>query len=85
MILHLDHTLTNEVVANLAQDHQAFYFREEDKYSIMQIRNEQMYHLRQSVALTKKNQDQYFKNVVSDLFVKEFRTTHRYLDSNSPL
>ena len=40
--------------------------REEDKYSIMQIRNEQMYHLRQSVALTKKNQDQYFKNVVSD-------------------
>jgi RimJ/RimL family protein N-acetyltransferase len=45
--------------------------REEDKYLIMQMRNEQMYHLRQSTVLTKKSQDQYFKNVVSNLFVKE--------------
>lgn len=45
--------------------------REEDKYIIMQIRNEQMYHLRQSVLLTIESQDHYFKNVVSDLFNKD--------------
>ena len=45
--------------------------REEDKYYIMQMRNEQMYHLRQSILLTKQSQDQYFKDVVSDLFIKE--------------
>lgn len=35
MILHLDHTLTNEVVAKLAQENQAFYFKEEDKYVLI--------------------------------------------------
>ena len=45
--------------------------REEDKYSIMQMRNEQMYHLRQSALLTKESQELYYKNVVSDLFVKD--------------
>ena len=45
--------------------------READKFSIMQMRNEQMYHLRQSALLTKEHQDKYFKNVVSGLFIKE--------------
>lgn len=45
--------------------------RSKDCYSIMQMRNEQMYHLRQSTLLTEEAQDQYFKNVVSDLFNKE--------------
>ena len=30
-----------------------------------------MYHLRQSATLTKKSQDQYFKNIIFDLFVNE--------------
>ena len=45
--------------------------READKYCIMKMRNEQMYHLRQSALLTEGSQDQYFNNVVSGLFVKE--------------
>ena len=42
--------------------------RNEDRYLIMQWRNEQIYHLRQNKPLTKKDQDNYFKNVVSKLF-----------------
>lgn len=45
--------------------------REVDKFSIMQMRNEQMYHLRQSELLTEESQNRYFKNVVLDLFNKE--------------
>jgi RimJ/RimL family protein N-acetyltransferase len=45
--------------------------REAVKYSIMQMRNEQMYHLRQSALLTEEAQDQYFENVVSGLFAQE--------------
>ena len=37
--------------------------RDEDKYEIMDIRNQQIYHLRQSELLTKENQDKYFLNV----------------------
>lgn len=44
--------------------------REEDRYQIMQWRNEQLYHLRQSKPLTKNDQDDYFKNVVAQLFVE---------------
>lgn len=39
-----------------------------DRWSIMKWRNEQIYHLRQSKPLTRKDQDDYFKNVVSKLF-----------------
>lgn len=42
--------------------------RFEDRYLIMQWRNEQMYHLRQNKPLTKEDQDSYFENVVSKLF-----------------
>ncbi|MGX1022908.1 GNAT family N-acetyltransferase [Psychroflexus sp. MBR-150] len=42
--------------------------RFEDRYKIMQWRNEQMYHLRQAEPLTKEKQDAYFKNVVAKLF-----------------
>ncbi len=45
--------------------------RDEDRYSIMQWRNEQMYHLRQHSLLTKEGQDQYFENVIAFLFEKE--------------
>ncbi len=45
--------------------------RDEDKYKIMQWRNEQMYHLRQTELLTKERQEAYFKNVVSKLFEQE--------------
>lgn len=42
--------------------------RDEDKYEILQMRNEQMYHLRQAKPLTVEDQEYYFKNVVSKLF-----------------
>jgi len=45
--------------------------RDEDKYEIMDIRNQQIYHLRQSELLTKENQDKYFLNVISKLFEVE--------------
>lgn len=39
--------------------------RMEDRYTIMQWRNEQIYHLRQSEPLTTEMQDAYFENVVA--------------------
>lgn len=42
--------------------------RIKDRYKIMQWRNEQIYHLRQSEPLTMEMQDAYFENVVSKLF-----------------
>lgn len=45
--------------------------RHEDRYSIMQWRNEQIYHLRQSHPLTREDQDRYFHEVVSLLFDQE--------------
>ena len=45
--------------------------RMEDRYEIMQWRNEQMYHLRQNELLTKQKQDIYFDSVVSNTFVQE--------------
>ena len=42
--------------------------RDEDKYLIMQWRNEQMYHLRQNEILTKEQQEKYYKEVVDKLF-----------------
>jgi len=45
--------------------------RYEDRIKIMNWRNEQMYHLRQNVKLTKENQENYFKKVVSELFEQE--------------
>lgn len=45
--------------------------RHEDRYSIMQWRNEQIYHLRQAEPLTKERQDYYFEHVVAQLFDQE--------------
>lgn len=42
--------------------------RDEDKYLIMQIRNEQIYHLRQDELLTTEAQEQYFANIIFPLF-----------------
>lgn len=44
--------------------------RFEDRYLIMNWRNEQMYHLRQDKILTKESQDEYFNNVISTLFTQ---------------
>lgn len=48
--------------------------RFEDRYSIMDWRNEQIYHLRQAKPLTRENQDYYFEHVVNDLFEQESPT-----------
>lgn len=45
--------------------------RYEDRFKIMEWRNEQVYHLRQSSLLTKTDQENYFTNVVSQLFDKD--------------
>lgn len=45
--------------------------RSEDRYLIMQWRNEQIYHLRQHKSVTKKEQDTYFNTVVAGLFDQE--------------
>lgn len=45
--------------------------RDQDKYAILGIRNEQLYHLRQSEPLTKEKQEYYFATVVSDLFQQD--------------
>ena len=45
--------------------------RFEDRLDIMKWRNEQIYHLRQNKALTYQDQENYFKNVVLNLFEQE--------------
>ncbi len=45
--------------------------RYEDRYAIMQWRNEQIYHLRQDKPLTKEAQDKYFDEVVAKIFKQE--------------
>ena len=53
-------------------EYQIVPIRDEDKYDIMQWRNDQIYHLRQSQPLTKESQDDYFRNVIEKLFEKEY-------------
>ena len=45
--------------------------RLEDRYDIMQWRNEQIFHLRQNKPLTNEDQDAYFEQIVSKLFNEE--------------
>ena len=45
--------------------------RYEDRMSILQWRNEQIYHLRQDSPLNKEDQEIYFKTVVNKLFDQE--------------
>jgi RimJ/RimL family protein N-acetyltransferase len=42
-----------------------------DSFDIMKWRNEQMYHLRQKQPLTVEDQENYFSDVVSKLFVED--------------
>ena len=44
--------------------------RFDDRIDIMNWRNEQIYHLRQSEPLTIDDQENYFENVISGLFKK---------------
>jgi hypothetical protein len=53
--------------------------RFEDRYNIMQWRNEQIYHLRQAKPLTQEDQDAYFENVVAKLFDQEQINMRFYL------
>ncbi len=43
--------------------------RFDDRYTIMKWRNDQIYHLRQKSVLSSKEQDDYFENIVSELFI----------------
>lgn len=45
--------------------------RHKDRYLIMKWRNEQIYHLRQKVPLTKQDQDTYFKVSISQIFTQD--------------
>ena len=45
--------------------------RFEDRFDIMNWRNEQIYHLRQDKPLTEEDQDNYFNNIVTKLFNQE--------------
>jgi len=45
--------------------------RVEDRYAIMQWRNEQIFHLRQNKPLTEEDQDTYFNTAVASLFSQE--------------
>jgi RimJ/RimL family protein N-acetyltransferase len=58
--------------------------RDEDKYNIMQWRNEQIHHLRQNEPLTLQQQEWYFENVVFKLFEEEKPTQilFSYLEDN---
>ena len=44
--------------------------REKDRFDIMNWRNEQIYHLRQDKPLDIESQNNYFKNVISTLFIE---------------
>jgi RimJ/RimL family protein N-acetyltransferase len=54
-----------------SQEYSLVPIRHEDRYKIMQWRNDQIYHLRQAEPLTKEKQDWYFENVVAKLFQQE--------------
>ena len=49
-------------------EYQIVPIRDQDRYEIMQWRNEQIYHLRQDKPLDKETQDRYFKTVIAKLF-----------------
>lgn len=55
-----------------------------DRFNIMKWRNEQIYHLRQSKPLTIKDQNFYFKNVISKLFEQDqpSQILFSYLEDN---
>jgi RimJ/RimL family protein N-acetyltransferase len=52
-------------------DYKIVPIRHEDRFKIMEWRNEQIYHLRQKVPLTVDNQEVYFNNIITSLFIQE--------------
>ena len=58
--------------------------RYQDRFEIMKWRNQQMFHLRQSELLTKENQENYFTNTISELFIREKpnQLLFSYLENN---
>lgn len=52
-------------------NHRIVPIRMEDRFVIMQWRNEQIFHLRQNKTLTTEDQDTYFNTVVASLFRQE--------------
>ena len=58
--------------------------RYEDRFDIMKWRNEQIYHLRQKTLLTVDDQENYFRDVVSQLFSKEkpIQILFSYMENN---
>lgn len=52
-------------------DYSIVPIRFQDRMKILQWRNEQMHHLRQNKPLDKDGQDNYFKNIVANLFHQE--------------
>ena len=46
--------------------------RDEDRFKIMNWRNDQIYHLRQKEILTKENQEKYFKDVIHPSFKAKY-------------
>ena len=50
------------------QEYKLVPIRFEDRYKIMEWRNDQIYHLRQEKLLTKNDQDKYFKKVILNEF-----------------
>jgi RimJ/RimL family protein N-acetyltransferase len=59
--------------------------RFEDKTTIMNWRNEQLYHLRQNKPLTKEDQDKYFNDVIAKIFdeSKPNQILFSFLDGNN--
>ncbi|MCW2262019.1 MULTISPECIES: GNAT family N-acetyltransferase [Sphingobacterium] len=51
-----------------AGDYSIVPIRNEDRFAIMEWRNEQIYHLRQNRLLTAEDQERYFSQIIADLF-----------------
>ena len=64
--MNLYKCLSNQVYTNL--EYSIVPIRFEDRFDIMKWRNEQMYHLRQSITLTTEIQNAYFNNVIKSLY-----------------
>ena len=63
-------SISQQVFSN--EEYYLVPIRDEDKYRIMDWRNEQIDHLRQTEPLTREQQDNYFGKVISKLFIEEF-------------
>jgi len=50
------------------EEYKIIPIRHQDRFDIMQWRNEQMYHLRQTEILTEDTQENYFNNTIARLF-----------------